>query len=154
MEEFAQLCRESLPAAYEMARQLGKGRGKPQARSAESVWRLMQRHYTGVAKELFIVLLLDGKHRVLREAQVSMGTVTSTLVHPREVFVEAIKTPGCAAIVLSHNHPSGDPEPSAADLDMTKRLVRAGKLLGIPVLDHVISGHTAWVSVRERMGGF
>jgi len=92
------------------------------------------------AKEIFAAFLLDGKHRIVAAEQVSVGTLTSSLVHPREVFGPAVRLGTIAAIVVAHNHPSGDPTPSAEDIDVTKRLVEAGKLLGIPVLDHVVVG--------------
>ena len=74
----------------------------------------------------------------------------SILVHPREVFRPAVRS-GAAAVVVAHNHPSGDPEPSAEDLEVTRRLAETGRLLGIPLLDHVVVGEGAWVSLRERV---
>ena len=101
------------------------------------------------AVEVFGILLLDTKHRVNRWYQVSRGTLDSALVHPRGVFCPAIRDMA-AAIVLAHNHPSGDPTPSRQDLTLTKRLVEAGELLGIPVLDHVIIGDTGrYCSFKE-----
>lgn len=101
--------------------------------------------------EVFVVLLLSGKHRVTGYAEVSRGTLTSSLVHPREVFGPALRE-AAAAIIVAHNHPSGDPEPSAEDVAVTKRLRDAGRLLGVPLLDHVIVGAAdAFVSMRERL---
>ena len=91
------------------------------------------------AVEVFGILLLDTKHQVTGWHGVSRGTLDSALVHPREVFCPAIRDMA-AAIVLGHNHPSGDPTPSRDDVALTKRLVDAGELLGIPVLDHVVIG--------------
>lgn len=104
------------------------------------------------AQEVFAALLLNGKHRVVGFIEVSRGTLTTSLVHPREVFGPALRENAAALIVL-HNHPSGDPEPSAEDLSVTERLKRAGELLGIPMLDHVIVGDspTSFVSLRERL---
>lgn len=99
--------------------------------------------------EQFRVILLDGKHRIMREEMVSQGTLTSSPVHPREVFAPAVRH-SCAAVVLAHNHPSGDPTPSADDLEITRRLVAAGELLGIRVLDHVIVGDVSYVSLADR----
>ena len=87
-------------------------------------------------------MLLDTKHRVLRSTVLSIGTLDASIVHPREVFREAVAG-GAAAIVLFHNHPSGDPEPSGEDTRLTERLVAAGVLMGIDVLDHVILGGRA-----------
>jgi DNA repair protein RadC len=89
--------------------------------------------------EVFYVLLLDAKHRSLRDVQVSAGSLTATIVHPREVFAPAVRD-GAAAVILAHNHPSGDPAPSPEDVELTRRLRSAGDLIGIVVLDHVIVG--------------
>ena len=98
--------------------------------------------------EQFGVVLLDTKHRVLRVSIVSVGTLDASVVHPREVFREAIGG-GAAAIVLFHNHPSGDPRPSEEDVRLTKRLLAAGQLMGIDVLDHVIISETRYYSMKE-----
>jgi len=111
------------------------------------------RHYHPMMRDLrmeqFRVLLLDGKHRVLREDLVSQGTLTSSPVHPREVFSSAIRH-GAAAAILVHNHPSGDPSPSCDDLEITRRLVSVGELVGIRVLDHVIIGDGTYTSLADR----
>lgn len=90
-------------------------------------------------REQMIVLLLDAKHRVTAVHTVSIGTLTSSIVHPREVFKAALLA-NAAACILAHNHPSGDPEPSAEDKQLTERLLQCGELLGVPVLDHIIVG--------------
>jgi DNA repair protein RadC len=102
-------------------------------------------------REHFKAVFLDARHAVLGVYTVSIGCLTSSLVHAREVFRAAIVA-GAAGIVLSHNHPSGDPEPSAEDIALTRRLMAAGTLIGIEVLDHVVTGdHAAkWVSFKER----
>jgi len=101
--------------------------------------------------EVFVALLLSGKHRVTGYAEVSRGTLTSSLVHPREVFGPALRE-SAAAVIVAHNHPSGDPEPSAEDLAVTERLRDAGRLLGVPLLDHLILGaDEAFVSMRGRL---
>jgi DNA repair protein RadC len=99
--------------------------------------------------EQFGVLLLDTKHRVLRCTVLSVGTLDASIVHPREVFREAVAA-GAAAIVLFHNHPSGDPEPSTEDTRLTERLMAAGVMMGINVLDHVILGDARYFSYREK----
>lgn len=99
--------------------------------------------------EQFGVLSLDTKHRVLRATVLSVGTLDTSIVHPREVFREAMAA-GAAALVLFHNHPSGDPEPSVDDCRLTERLVAAGVLMGIEVLDHVILADARYYSFREH----
>ena len=118
--------------------------------SAEAIWRYMRVEARGVGRECFWALLLDGKHRLIKLDLVSMGTLTTSLVHPREVFRAAVRE-GAAALVVAHNHPSGDPEPSGEDFDVTKRLLSAANLMGIPLLDHVVLGEHSWVSLRTRM---
>jgi DNA repair protein RadC len=98
--------------------------------------------------EQFGVLLLDTKHRVLRARVLSVGTLDASVVHPREVFREATAA-NAAAIVLFHNHPSGDPDPSEEDVTLTRRMVAAGVLMGIDVIDHVILGDVRYHSMRE-----
>jgi DNA repair protein RadC len=109
------------------------------------------RQYIGEAdREQFVIALLTVRHRVIGLHTVSVGCLTSSLVHPRECFKPAILA-GAAALLISHNHPSGDPEPSAEDVALTRRLVSAGTLLGIEVLDHIILGeHGRFVSLKER----
>ncbi len=99
-------------------------------------------------EEHFGVLLLDTRHRLIGAVVVSVGSLDASLVHPREVFRAAAEH-SAAAIVLFHNHPSGDPSPSADDLTLTRRLVQAGELMGIGVVDHVVLGDGCWHSVRE-----
>ena len=95
-------------------------------------------------------MLLDGRHRVIRHALISQGTLTASLVHPREVFRPALREPA-AAIVLVHNHPSGDPTPSREDVEITQRLVDAGRILGVPVIDHVVVAERGFASLRDQM---
>lgn len=101
-------------------------------------------------KEHFWAVLLNQKHHYLMHTEVSMGNQSASLVHPREVFGPAVRE-GAATILLVHNHPSGDPTPSAEDRELTGRLSECGKLLGIEVLDHVIvgSGTGRWFSFRD-----
>ncbi len=99
--------------------------------------------------ETFGLLALDARHRLRREAVVSVGCLTASLVHPREVFQEAVVS-RAAALVLFHNHPSGDPEPSAEDVALTRRLSAAGSLMGIEILDHLVLGAGRYVSLKER----
>ena len=94
-------------------------------------------------------LLLDTKHRVLRTTVISIGTLDASIAHPREVF-RAAANAGAAAVILFHNHPSGDPAPSDEDVALTRRLLKAGELMGIAVLDHIILAETRFHSLRER----
>lgn len=100
-------------------------------------------------REVFKVILLDAKHAVIRDRTVSEGSLTSSLVHPREVFNEAVRESAAAVIVL-HNHPSGDPTPSREDRALTARLQEAGEILGVQVLDHVIIGDGRYVSFADE----
>jgi DNA repair protein RadC len=100
-------------------------------------------------REEFHIVLLDGKNRVMREERISVGSLTASIVHPREVFNVAIRE-SADAVVFVHNHPSGDPEPSAEDLEITSRLVSVGRLLGIRVLDHIIVGDGCYSSFHEK----
>ena len=104
----------------------------------------------GVDREHFVVLCLDTKNNVNALNTVSVGTLNSSLVHPREVYKAAILA-NSNAIILSHNHPSGDPTPSREDLEVTKRLVEAGNIMGIEVLDHIVIGDNGkYVSFKDR----
>ena len=98
-------------------------------------------------QECFVVIALNAKNRVIEKHLVSLGTVSSTLVHPRECFRPLIQS-GASNCILVHNHPSQDPTPSAEDIKITRQLVQAGEIVGIKVLDHVIIGETA-LSLRE-----
>ncbi len=100
-------------------------------------------------REHFLVLLLNARHEVMGRETVSIGSLNASIVHPREVFKPAVLA-SAASLVLVHNHPSGDPEPSEEDVSITKRLVQAGELLGIGVIDHVIVASRGVVSLRSR----
>jgi DNA repair protein RadC len=100
-------------------------------------------------REHFVAILLDAKNQVMRTAEIHIGTLTMSVVGAREVFREAIRD-GASAIIVAHNHPSGDPEPSPEDIQVTRQLVEIGKMLDIPVLDHVIIGERRAVSLRQR----
>jgi DNA repair protein RadC len=122
---------------------------RPQILTALDAARLLVPQFGAQPVEHFGLVLLDTKHRVIRTTVVSIGTLDASIVHPREVF-RAAATGGAAAIVLFHNHPSGDPIPSEDDIALTKRLVGAGELMGIAVLDHVIVAENRFASLRER----
>jgi len=140
-----------LLAALELGARLASEGRTPAAsfRTPQDAARYLLPRYGARPVETFGLLALDVRHRLRREAVVSVGCLTSSLVHPREVFQEAIVS-RAAAIILFHNHPSGDPEPSAEDLSLTRRLASAGTLLGIEVLDHVVLGAGRVVSLKDR----
>jgi DNA repair protein RadC len=122
---------------------------RPQLRTPKSVAEYLLPQFGNRPVEQFGVLSLDTKHRVVRAAVLSIGTLDASIVHPREVFREAMAA-GAAALVLFHNHPSGDPEPSEDDVRLTERLAAAGILMGIDVLDHVILADVRYYSFREH----
>lgn len=122
---------------------------RPLIRSAADVSRLLQGQMRFLDREKFVTVLLDTKHRVIGMPTVSVGHLSGALVHPREVFKAAIRR-SSAAIILVHNHPSGDPTPSREDILVTRRLVEAGRILGIEVLDHVILGGQRFTSLRQE----
>lgn len=100
-------------------------------------------------KEYFIAIYLDKKIKVNAANIVSIGTLDNALVHPREVFKPALLC-SAAAVILAHNHPSGDPKPSANDVEITKKLIEAGEIIGISIIDHVIIGQGRYVSLKEK----
>jgi len=100
-------------------------------------------------KEYFVILLLDSRNNLIKDTIVSIGTLNANLVHPREVFKEAVDN-RAASIIIAHNHPSGDPEPSEDDLVLTKRLVEAGKIVGVDVVDHIIVTKDRFLSFKEQ----
>ena len=140
----------TLVAALELGRRVAARRlrsGDP-VRGPADVFRHFHPRLRDARHERFLLVLLDGRHRMLREVVVSQGTLTASLVHPREVFRPALRE-AAAAVVLVHNHPSGDPTPSREDQEITERLAEAGELLGIPVLDHVVVAERGYASLRE-----
>ncbi len=143
---------ERLAALFEVGRLVEAERWtrSDSVRTPSGVYRLLAPRVRGLERETFFALLLDGRHRLLGSERISEGTLTTSLVHPREVFRTAIRN-SAAALVVAHNHPSGDPEPSRQDLEVTRRLAECGRLVGIPLLDHVVVGHGTHVSIRDRI---
>ncbi len=146
----------TLAAAFALARKMKEewGQEPPLLDTPEAVANLMRERTRLLAVETFQVILLNTRRRLIKLEKVSDGTLDTLLVHPREVFKHAIAA-GAAALVLTHNHPSGDPAPPEADIKVTRDLIRAGQLLKIDVLDHVILGRKAegkdkdYVSLRD-----
>ena len=118
-------------------------------KNPEAVVKAIRVSLQDKAKEHFKLILLNSRNRVIAISTISIGTLTTSLVHPREVFKEAIMH-SAASVVLAHNHPSGDPDPSEDDLKITKKLVESGKILGIEVIDHIIIGKIDHYSFREK----
>jgi DNA repair protein RadC len=116
-----------------------------QFHSSAEVFNHYREHLGGLKKEEFHVLLLDAKNRKIKDVRVSEGSLTSSLVHPREVFNPVIRE-SAAAVILIHNHPSGDPSPSQEDLHITRRLREIGEVMGVRVLDHIIIGKGKYIS--------
>lgn len=115
----------------------------------KDVVNYIQKEIKDKAKEHFMLILLDSRNKTIGFSKISIGTLNASLVHPREVFKEAI-TRNSASVILVHNHPSGDPEPSDDDLKMTKRLKESGNILGIEVIDHIIIGKNSYYSFKEK----
>jgi DNA repair protein RadC len=138
-------------AAAELGRRIATrgGRARVQVTNPRSVAEFLMPQYGNGSVEQFGIVLLDTKHKVLQTTILSVGTLDASIVHPREIFREAAAG-SAAAIVLFHNHPSGDPEPSREDRRLTERLIAAGVLMGIDVLDHIILGDGRYFSFREK----
>lgn len=117
--------------------------------SPETVVGYLQKKIGGLKKENFYILAIDTRNNLINTQEISVGSLTASIVHPREVFKEAIRS-SAASIILAHNHPSGDPEPSEDDLTITKRLAEAGKIMGIDVLDHIIVTKSKVFSFKEK----
>ena len=117
--------------------------------SAKNVFEILKNELGNKKKEYFKVLSLDSRNKLISVDDISIGTINANLVHPREVFKTAIQHLATSIIVI-HNHPSGDPEPSEADLKITKRLIEAGKLIDINILDHVIITKTKFFSFKDK----
>lgn len=141
-----------IKAAFELGKRYSdpdyQDKGYP-VQSPQEAFMSMQEKLRGMKKEHFYILCLDTRNRVNAKKQISQGNLDSSIVHPREVFKDAISALASSVIFL-HNHPSGDLEPSSEDIDITKRLVEAGELLGIPVLDHIIVSDSGYTSMKAR----
>ncbi|MCC6144874.1 MAG: DNA repair protein RadC [Candidatus Hydrogenedentes bacterium] len=140
-----------LKAALELGKRLAthKAPDRPRIRGAADVSDLLMLTFKELETEHFKVLLLNTKNEVLKVVDVSRGTLDGTMAMPRDVFRQAVRE-GAAAVIVCHNHPSGDPEPSRMDRELTQRLVQSGELIGIRVLDHVVFGDGRIVSFQER----
>lgn len=140
-----------IKAAIELGKRISStsNEERPIIRSPQDVERLLMEEMRHLDREYFKAISLNTKNNVLAIETVSVGSLSSSIVHPRELFKNPIKR-SAAAIILVHNHPSGDPSPSKEDLDVTRRLAEVGKLLGIEVLDHIIIGDNKYISLKEK----
>lgn len=141
----------ALLAAAELGARMGSARGpdRPTIRSPRDVESLLMPRLSPLDREHFVCVLLDTKNGVLASPTISVGTLTTSLVHPREVFKPAIRA-SAAGVVLAHNHPTGDPRPSPEDVAVTKRISEAGETIGIEVHDHVVFGDGRTYSLKEH----
>ena len=139
-----------IAACFEIARRLESFNEvpKPKISSPEDVYRQLYPRMREKKKEMFIELCLDTKNQIIKEDTISMGSLNANIVHPREVFKTALSE-SAAHIIVAHNHPSGDPTPSREDIEITKKLVETGKIIGIDLLDHVIIGDGRHFSMKE-----
>lgn len=139
-----------IAACFEIARRLESFNEevKPKVNSPEDVYRRIYPRMREQKKENFIELCLDTKNQIIREETISIGSLNANVVHPREVFKTALVV-SAAHIIVAHNHPSGDPTPSREDIEVTKKLIEAGKIIGVDVLDHVIIGDGRHFSMKE-----
>lgn len=139
-----------LKASFELAKRKDEHNGEQIAvRSHQDVIKLVKQQLKGKKKEQFLILCLDTRNNLIKISTISTGTLDTSLVHPREVFKEAIQSLS-SSIILIHNHPSGNPEPSDADIDITKRILETGKIVGIDVLDHIIVADNNSFSFKEK----
>ncbi len=141
-----------IKAAFELANRLegysetGK---KPVVKTPDEVVGLVGGRLKGKKKEYFLALLLDSRNQLIKASEISVGSLDTSIVHPREVFKEAISA-SAASVIFVHNHPSGDPEASEDDIALTKRLAEAGEIMGIDVLDHIIIGDKNYLSLKRE----
>lgn len=142
-----------LLAALELGtRRAALGRAdRPTVSSPRDAYRLLAPRLAGLDREHFVAILLDSKHQLLGVELVAVGSLNATIVHPRELFKEAIRK-SAAAMLLAHNHPSGDPTPSREDLALTRQLMEGSAILGMKILDHLIVGDGRYESLRETSG--
>lgn len=140
----------TLCAAFELGRRVEQAQAPAghAIRSAASAFEFLRPRLGHLSHEVFVVLLLDVRLRVLRDVRIAEGTGWSCAVHPRDALSPALRE-GAAAVVFAHNHPSGDPTPSAEDRELTRRLLRACELLGVRAVDHLVVTSNGYASLRE-----
>lgn len=135
-------------ACFELGKRLLKDKKAVLILSPEEIWKELK-DIRARKKEHFVVFYLNVRNQIIEKEIVLFGTLNANLVHPREVFEPAIKN-SAAQVIIAHNHPSGDVEPSVDDIGITKRLVESGKILGIEIIDHIIVSQSGFLSFKER----
>ncbi len=135
-------------ACFELGKRLLKDKKAEIYLKPKEIWEELK-DLRDHKKEHFVIFYLDSRNQEIKREIISVGSLNANLVHPREVFEPAVKN-SVAQIILAHNHPSGDPEPSEDDLEITKRLVESGKILGIEVIDHIIVVKNGFLSFKEK----
>jgi len=135
-------------ACFELGKRLLKGKKAKIYLKPKEVWKELK-DIRDNKKEHFVIFYLDPRNQEIKREIISIGSLDASLVHPREVFEPAVRNLA-AQIILAHNHPSGDPEPSEDDLTITKRLVEAGKIMGVEVIDHIIVVKNGFLSFKEK----
>jgi len=141
-----------IKAAFELANRLEEysaAGDKPLVKTPDDVVSVVRSRLRGKKKEHFLALLLDTRNQLIKVSEISIGSLDTSIVHPREVFKEAISA-SAASVIFVHNHPSGDPEASEDDIELTKRLAQAGEIVGIEVLDHIIISDKKYLSLKRQ----
>ncbi len=141
-----------IKAAFELANRLedySASGDKPLVKTPDDVVGVVRSRLRGKKKEHFLALLLDTRSQLIKVSEISIGSLDTSIVHPREVFKEAISA-SAASVIFVHNHPSGDPEASEDDIELTKRLAKAGEIVGIDVLDHIIICDKKYLSLKRQ----
>jgi len=141
-----------IKAAFELANRLEdylEAGDKPLVKTPDDVVGVVRSRLRGKKKEHFLALLLDTRSQLIKVSEISIGSLDTSIVHPREVFKEAISV-SAASVIFAHNHPSGDPEASEDDIELTKRLAQAGEIVGIDVLDHIIICDKKYLSLKRE----
>ncbi|MFC1873790.1 DNA repair protein RadC [Chloroflexota bacterium] len=140
-----------IKAAFELANRMDgyPEVGKSSVRTPEDVVALVGSRLKGKKKEYFLAILLDTRGQLIKTSEISVGSLDSSIVHPREVFKEAMSA-SAASVIFAHNHPSGDTEPSEDDIRLSERLAQAGEIMGIDVLDHIIISDSSYFSLKSK----
>ncbi len=141
-----------IKAAFELTNRLedySASGDKPLVKTPDDVVSVVRSRLRGKKKEHFLALLLDTRSQLIKVSEISIGSLDTSIVHPREVFKEAISA-SAASVIFAHNHPSGDPEASEDDIELTKRLAKAGEIVGIDILDHIIIGGKNYLSLKRE----
>lgn len=138
-------------ACFELGRRLAafKDTSTPMINNVQDIAKIFMVEMSSLKKEHFKGIFLDSRKRIIKDETIFIGSLNASIIHPREIFQVALEE-GSAAVILLHNHPSGNPEPSDDDIKITKQLVKAGEILGIEVLDHIIIGNKKYFSFREK----